>query len=176
MAGRGRIVRQPPNSGDLPGLLGLASERRREDAPTHDADERSPVHYWMISSALTRKDCGIVSPRALAVFRLITNSNLVGCSTGRSPGFAPRRILSVSTAALRQSSGRLGAYDIKPPATTRFDRPRTVGTLLFFAASTTRGDCELVIGSSRTSTASTFGFVIIGSTASKSAGARTTRR
>ena len=29
-------------------------------------------------------DCGIVSPSAFAVFVLITSSNLVGCSTGRS--------------------------------------------------------------------------------------------
>ncbi len=31
---------------------------------------------------------------ALAVFRLITSSNVVGCSTGRSPGLAPLSILS----------------------------------------------------------------------------------
>ena len=31
--------------------------------------------------------------QALAVLRLITNSNLVGCSTGNSAGFAPLRIL-----------------------------------------------------------------------------------
>jgi hypothetical protein len=30
-----------------------------------------------------------VRPSALAVFRLMTSSNLVGCSTGRSPGLAP---------------------------------------------------------------------------------------
>jgi hypothetical protein len=30
----------------------------------------------------------------LAVVRLMMRSNLVGCSTGMSPGFAPRRILS----------------------------------------------------------------------------------
>ena len=34
------------------------------------------------------------SPSGFAVFRLITSSNLVGCSTGRSPGLAPFRILS----------------------------------------------------------------------------------
>ena len=32
-------------------------------------------------------------PSALAVLRLMTSSNLVGCSTGRSAGFAPLRIL-----------------------------------------------------------------------------------
>ena len=37
---------------------------------------------------------GTVSPSALAVTRLTTRSNLVGCSTGMSPAFAPRKILS----------------------------------------------------------------------------------
>jgi hypothetical protein len=50
--------------------------------------------YSITSSARARKDSGILSPRASAVVRLTANSNLVGCSTGRSPGFAPRKILS----------------------------------------------------------------------------------
>src|SRR5437870_3204196 len=50
--------------------------------------------YSMTWSARRRSGCGIVSPKALAVFRLITNSNFVGCWTGRSPGLAPLRILS----------------------------------------------------------------------------------
>ena len=37
---------------------------------------------------------GIVRPICFAVLRLITNSNFVGCSTGRSAGLAPLRILS----------------------------------------------------------------------------------
>src|SRR5207245_10633384 len=52
------------------------------------------ARYWMISSARTRTDCGIVRPSALAVLRLITSSKFVGCSTGRSAGLAPLRILS----------------------------------------------------------------------------------
>ena len=52
------------------------------------------VGYLMISSACSSTDCGIVSPSALAVFRLITSSNLEGFSMGRSPGLAPFRILS----------------------------------------------------------------------------------
>ena len=45
----------------------------------------------------------MVSPSALAVLRLMTNSNVVGCSTGRSAGFAPLRILStyVGSAAVQ---------------------------------------------------------------------------
>jgi hypothetical protein len=36
----------------------------------------------------------MVRPRASAVLRLMTNSNFVGYSTGRSAGLAPFRILS----------------------------------------------------------------------------------
>src|ERR1700736_5522088 len=38
---------------------------------------------------------------------LITRSNLVGCSTGISPGFTPPRILSARSAARRNMSGKL---------------------------------------------------------------------
>src|SRR5262245_8233033 len=37
---------------------------------------------------------GTVSPSVLAVFRLITSSNLVGACRGRSPGLAPFKIRS----------------------------------------------------------------------------------
>src|SRR5438105_3512878 len=53
------------------------------------------ARYSMTWSARSRIDCGIVSPSALAVFMLITSSNFVGCSTGKSAGFAPLRILSM---------------------------------------------------------------------------------
>ena len=49
--------------------------------------------YSITSSARPSTDGGIVSPSAFAVLRLMTNSNFVGCSTGRSAGFAPLRIL-----------------------------------------------------------------------------------
>jgi hypothetical protein len=57
-----------------------------------DASLRRP--YWITSSARSSSECGIVSPRALAALRLINSSNLVGCSTGRSAGLEPLRILS----------------------------------------------------------------------------------
>ena len=50
--------------------------------------------YSITPSARTRKDSGTVSPSAFAVVRLTMRSNLMGCSTGRSAGFAPRKILS----------------------------------------------------------------------------------
>jgi hypothetical protein len=48
--------------------------------------------YSITSSARARSACGTVRPSALAVLRLMTSSNLVGCWTGRSAGFAPLRI------------------------------------------------------------------------------------
>jgi hypothetical protein len=50
--------------------------------------------YSITSSAVASSVWGIVRPSALAVLRLITSSNLVGCSIGRSAGLAPFMILS----------------------------------------------------------------------------------
>ena len=55
--------------------------------------KQSP-RYSITSSARTSNDGGTVRPSSLAVFMLITSSNLVGCSTGRSAGLVPLRILS----------------------------------------------------------------------------------
>jgi len=60
------------------------------------------------SSARNRNDSGIVSLSALAVVKLITRSNFLGCSTGMSLGFAPRRILSTWSAARRYRSAWFG--------------------------------------------------------------------
>ena len=50
------------------------------------------VAYSISSSAMLSKSEEMVRPSALAVFMLMTSSNLVGCSTGRSAGFLPARI------------------------------------------------------------------------------------
>jgi hypothetical protein len=52
--------------------------------------------YSIISSARSWNSRVIVSPSADAAFRLMTSSNLLGCSMGRSAGFVPFRILSTS--------------------------------------------------------------------------------
>src|SRR5215212_7197440 len=46
------------------------------------------------SSARNRIEVGSSMPISLAVLRLTTSSNFVGCSTGRSAGLAPLNILS----------------------------------------------------------------------------------
>src|SRR6476659_2383708 len=45
--------------------------------------------HSITSSARPSSIGGTSMPSALAVLRLITNSNLVGCSTGRSAGLTP---------------------------------------------------------------------------------------
>src|SRR5262245_3866757 len=57
-------------------------------------DELAPADHSITSSARASRGGGTVRPSALAVVRLMTRSNLVGCSTGISPGFVPRKILS----------------------------------------------------------------------------------
>ena len=48
--------------------------------------------HSITSSAKAISLSGILRPSALAVVRLMTSSNLVGCTTGRSAGLVPLRI------------------------------------------------------------------------------------
>jgi hypothetical protein len=57
--------------------------------------------HSITSSARARTAGGIVRASVAAAFRLITSSNLVGCSTGNSSGRAPFRILSALVASWR---------------------------------------------------------------------------
>ena len=51
------------------------------------------VHLITLS-ALASRVGGMLAPICFAVFKLITISNLVGCSTGMSAGLAPFKILA----------------------------------------------------------------------------------
>ena len=62
--------------------------------------------HLMTLSARASTFGGIVRPICLAVFRLITNSNFVGCSTGRSAGLAPFEDLVHVHAARRYDQHR----------------------------------------------------------------------
>ena len=79
------------------------------DAPCLAHPRAPALAYWITSSAWIRSVGGNVIPRAFAVLRLSTSSNFAGCSTGRSPGFAPFRILSTKMAARRHISRIFGA-------------------------------------------------------------------
>src|SRR6266852_6235099 len=56
---------------------------------THALQQR--FHHSITSSAATCKVSGTLRPSALAVLKLITNSNLVGCIIGKLAGFSPLR-------------------------------------------------------------------------------------
>jgi len=56
---------------------------------------RNKNPHSITPSAVTCSVSGTVRPSAFAVLRLITSSNLVGCITGKSAGFAPWRIRPV---------------------------------------------------------------------------------
>src|SRR6266508_3012965 len=84
---------QYTNSPHTPVLLRAPRERPGCRRDAEQRDELAALHS-ITSSARASKVGGTVRPSALAVTRLTTRSNLIGCSTGRSAGFAPRRILS----------------------------------------------------------------------------------
>src|SRR5215470_1316159 len=88
-------------------LLRPRRERPRSRS-AEQRDELAPPHHSITSSARASSVGGTSRPSALAVLRLMTKSNLVGCSTGISAGFAPCRILSTKSAARRYISGIFG--------------------------------------------------------------------
>ena len=61
-------------------------------------------NYSIASSARASSVGGTVRLSALAVFRLITSSNFVARSTGKSAGLVPFKILSTNVAARRNMS------------------------------------------------------------------------
>src|SRR5262249_49151060 len=91
-------ARLSPARGLTRGLRLLRADGERPcDRAAENRDELTSLHrcnHSITSSARASSVGGSSMPSAFAVVRLTTSSNLVGCSTGRSAGFAPRRILS----------------------------------------------------------------------------------
>jgi len=92
-----------PEVGDPPRKRPLCPPKRPNFALVHEVREGPQAaagssskipNYSITSSARTSSVEGTSMSSALAVIKLMTNSNLVGCSTGRSEGFDPRKILS----------------------------------------------------------------------------------
>jgi hypothetical protein len=84
------------------------------------------VHHRITLSALANTRGGIASRSCFAVFRLMIRSNLVGCSTGRSAGLAPFKILSTNVAAPAHNARRSDPYESKPPASRNSFESETV--------------------------------------------------
>jgi hypothetical protein len=67
------------------------ARRHVREVPYAAVSNRSKAALYSItSSARSRIEIGTSMPRALAVLKLITSSNFVGSSTGKSAGFIPR--------------------------------------------------------------------------------------
>src|SRR5262249_27244584 len=84
----------------------LRARRNRPSGYTaaDKCDEFAPFDHSITSSAIASSPGGKLRPNALAVLRLITNSNLLDCRTGRSAGLSPLRIRPVYTPAWRYAS------------------------------------------------------------------------
>src|SRR5262249_55388093 len=67
--------------------------KKQGSRAANQRDELAPPHS-ITSSARASRVGGMVRPSVLAVLRLTANSNLVGCCTGSSLGFSPRRMRS----------------------------------------------------------------------------------
>src|SRR5262249_24709823 len=92
-----RIVRSQaaPEHAYAPHALALLRERHerpRDRCSAEKRDELAAPHHSITSSARASSVGGISMPRIRAVSALITSSNLVGCTTGRSAGFVPLRM------------------------------------------------------------------------------------
>src|SRR5262245_2741243 len=103
------LVQAPMKCGhDLPGVTGrfavqesndrhLRLLRTRRERPgcrctAEERDELAPFHHSITSSARASTVPGTSMPSDFAVLRLMTRWNLVGSTTGSSPGFSPRTI------------------------------------------------------------------------------------
>src|SRR5215510_4970031 len=108
------------------------------EGPTPDSCTAATPPYSISSSARASSAGGTVMPSASAVFILMTSLKRVGCSTGKSAGRAPLRILSTYTAALRKRSAYIAEYEISPPCSTNQGGTETAGTRCCNASSAAR--------------------------------------
>src|SRR4030095_15674691 len=88
--------------------LGASNRKSKTCGEPRRTIENRKWYHRMILSALASTFGGIVRPICLAAFRLMKNSNFTGCSTGRSAGLVPLRILSTIDAARLKASSRSG--------------------------------------------------------------------
>ena len=83
---------QHANAPQRPALLRPCCKRPRRRAS--EPRDELPSPHWITSSAVARSVSGMVRPSLLAVLRFRIVTYLTGVCTGRSAGFAPRRIRS----------------------------------------------------------------------------------
>lgn len=90
--GREMLAASPPMTGSV---CRRSSGNRHESTPRHGhLRSGKQLSHSITSSARARTVCGTVNLIVFAVFRLRTNSYLVGSCTGSAAGCSPRRIRS----------------------------------------------------------------------------------
>src|SRR5262249_34473120 len=105
---RGRVHKHADATNPI-GLLRARPERpkqRRRGRAAKQRDDRAASHS-NTSPARASSVGGTSRPSALAVLRLRTSSIFTACSTGRSAGLTPRRILPVELPTRWYASARL---------------------------------------------------------------------
>src|SRR5262249_60093121 len=112
---------QHPDGAHANRLLRIRRERLGSQCAAEQPDELAALHS-ITSSAPASSILGMTMPRAFAVLRLITSSNLVGACTGRSAGLAPRRMRLTYSDARRNWSMASTPYDTRPPPRQSTDR------------------------------------------------------
>src|SRR5262249_27790714 len=71
------------------GWLPFAADSNRQQFGTQMPQGGHPPHHSITSSATASSLSGTVRPSIVAVWALITSSNLLDCTTGKSAGLAP---------------------------------------------------------------------------------------
>ena len=94
LAAAGVIAPRNPMVGSFAGCCARAASGHAAAAPPSSV-MNSRRYHSITSSARASSVGGTVRPSALAVLRLMTSSNLVGCTTGKSAGFSPLRMRPV---------------------------------------------------------------------------------
>jgi len=87
-----RLGRETRCSGTRPPA---APQRPHGRRAAEQRDEMAAMDHSITSSARASSDVGTLSPSAFAVLRLMANSTLVTCYTGRSAAFSPLRMREV---------------------------------------------------------------------------------
>src|SRR5262249_60699602 len=100
-----RFAAEPSNQRH-PCLLPVRRERPGSCRAAEQRDELAAFHS-ITSSASASTFAGTMRPSILAVEALMTSSNLLDCTTGKSAGFAPLRMRPVYTPMWRYASTRL---------------------------------------------------------------------
>src|SRR5262249_16208771 len=117
-------ARMPRGGPELPDRPQRKASARRRAA--EQRDELATLHrrnHSITSSARATIVGGMVRPSARAVCRLMTNSNLVGCWTGKWDGSAPLSILSIKATGGRNKAPLEAPYVISPPASANSRSP-----------------------------------------------------